>query len=384
MEQAMSTMHAADGRSFVPLVADPARSRTLPGYFYSDARVLEEEKRRIFYKTWQLAGHVTEVPSPGDYVTADIAGQSVFVMRGKDGRLAAFFNVCQHRAHELLKGKGHVRSAIVCPYHAWAYELDGSLRTARATAHMPEFDPIDYSLVPVRLEEMLGFLFVNLDSDAPPLASLVPDMIEDMRETMPWLGELVVNKKGERSEEEFGRLAANWKVLAENCLECYHCGPAHQAFTDLVDIGSYSCRVYGHWIKSHGAVNRLDNVAYKVDADAPVKINSYWHLWPNTEFGLFPGLRSLFAFSFSPFNAEETRMSGIMLTIPGEPLPKERLAYVRDVLWPEDESICKSVHRGLKSLGYRQGRFVIDPEKPGLSENAVHGFQRKYAEVMGL
>jgi choline monooxygenase len=380
----MTTMRSSDGRSFVPLAANPARSRTLPGYLYSDARVLDEEKRRIFYKSWQLAGHVTEMPEPGDYVTVDVAGQSIFVMRGKEGELSAFFNVCQHRAHELLKGKGHVKSAIVCPYHAWAYELDGTLRKARATAHMPEFDPADYSLVPVRLEEMLGFLFVNLDPEAKPLATLVPDMIEDMRQTMPWLGELVVNRQGERSEEEFGRLAANWKVLAENCLECYHCGPAHQAFTDLVDIGSYSCRVHGNWMKSHGEINKLDNRAYRVADDAPVMINSYWHLWPNIEFGIFPGQRTLFAFSFSPHGAEETRMSGIMLTMPGESPPRERLAYVRDVLWPEDESICQSVHRGLKSLGYRQGRFVIDPGEPGLSENAVHGFQRKYAEVMGL
>lgn len=380
----MTTMRSNDGRSFVPLLSDPARSRTLPGYLYSDPRVLDEERRRIFYRSWQLAGHVSELTSAGDYVTVDVAGQSVFVIRGKDGALAAFFNVCQHRAHELLAGKGNVKSVIVCPYHAWAYDLDGSLRNARATARQPEFDPKEYSLVPVRLEEMLGFLFVNLDPEAKPLATLVPDMIEDMRKTMPWIGELVVNREGERPEGELGRLQANWKVLAENCLECYHCGPAHQAFVDLVDIGTYVCSVYGNWIKSHGEVNHLENRAYDVAADAPVKVNSYWHMWPNIEFGLFPGERSLSAFSFSPFNAEETRLSGVMLTMPGAPLPKERLDYVRNVLWPEDEGICKSVHRGLKSLGYRQGRFVIDPQEPGLSENAVHGFQRKYAEVMGL
>jgi choline monooxygenase len=380
----MTTMRSADGRSFVPLSLDPARSRTLPGYLYSDPRVLEEERRRIFYKSWQLAGHVSELPNPGDYVTADIAGQSIFVIRERSGKVSAFFNVCQHRAHELLKGKGNVKSAIVCPYHAWAYELDGTLRKARATARQPEFDPKDYSLVPVRLEEMLGFLLVNLDPEAKPLTELVPDMIADMQATMPWVGELVVNREENRPQEDYGRLQANWKVLAENCLECYHCGPAHQAFTDLVDIDSYVCTVYTNWIKSHGAVNHLKNSAYDVAADAPVQVNTYWHMWPNIEFGLFPGNRSLSAFSFGPATAEETRMSGLMLTIPGESLPKERLAYVRDVLWPEDEGICKSVHRGLKSLGYRQGRFVMDPEAPGLSENAVHGFQRKYAGVMGL
>ncbi|MEZ5925371.1 MAG: aromatic ring-hydroxylating dioxygenase subunit alpha [Hyphomicrobiaceae bacterium] len=380
----MTTMRSTDGRSFVPLAVDPARSRTLPGYLYSEPRILDEERRRIFYRSWQLAGHVSELKAPGDYVTVDIVGQKVFVIRERSGKLGAFFNVCPHRAHELLKGRGNVTSAIVCPYHAWAYEFDGSLRKARATTRMPEFDPRDYSLVPVRLEEMLGFLFVNLDAEAMPISELVPDMISDMRQTMPWIGDLEVNRDCDRPEEEFGNLRANWKVLAENCLECYHCGPAHQAFTDLVDIGSYYCRVYGNWIKSHGEVNKLENKAYNVPGDAPVKVNTYWHLWPNIEFGLFPGTRTLSAFSFWPKDAETTRMSGILLTMPGDPLPMERIDYVRNVLWPEDESICESVHQGLKSLGYRQGRFVIDPEAAGLSENAVHGFQRKYAEVMGL
>ena len=216
----MTTMRSADGRSFVPLASDPSRSRTLPGYIYSDPQVLEEERRRIFYKSWQLAGHVSEVTQAGDYVTADIAGQSVFVIREKSGKLSAFFNVCQHRAHELLSGKGNVKSAIVCPYHAWAYEFDGTLRKARATVRMPEFDAKEYSLVPVRLEAMLGFLFDNLDADAKPLSELVPDMIADMQATMPWIGELQVNREGDVPREEFGRLQANWKVLAENCLEC--------------------------------------------------------------------------------------------------------------------------------------------------------------------
>lgn len=380
----MSTMRSADDRSFVALASDPARSRTLPGYLYSDPKVLDEERRRIFFKSWQLVGHVSEVAQAGDYVTADIAGQSVFVIREKSGTLSAFFNVCQHRAHELLAGKGNVKAAIVCPYHAWAYEFDGTLRKARATVRMPEFDPYEYSLVPVRLEEMLGFLFVNLDPESKPLTKLVPDMIADMKATMPWIGDLVINREGDRSGDEFGRLQANWKVLAENCLECYHCGPAHQAFTDLVDIDQYACSVYTRWIKSHGEVNNLQNSAYNVPADAPVRVNSYWHMWPNIEFGLFPGNRTLSAFSFGPGTAEETRTSSWMLTMPGEPLPKERIDYVRNVLWPEDEGICRSVHRGLKSLGYRQGRFVMDPQAPGLSENAVHGFQRMYAGEMGL
>ena len=123
------------------LSPDPQRSAALPGYLYSDPAVFAEEKRRLFYASWQIVAHESELPNPGDYVCATVVDQSLFVLRGNDGVVRAFFNVCQHRAHELLKGKGNVKSVIVCPYHAWSYELDGSLRGARATRHLPEFDP---------------------------------------------------------------------------------------------------------------------------------------------------------------------------------------------------------------------------------------------------
>ena len=123
------------------LSPDPQRSAALPGSLYSDPAVFAEEKRRLFYASWQVVAHESELPNPGDYVCASVVDQSLFVLRGHDGVVRAFFNVCQHRAHELLNGKGNVKSVIVCPYHAWSYELDGSLRGARATRHLPEFDP---------------------------------------------------------------------------------------------------------------------------------------------------------------------------------------------------------------------------------------------------
>ena len=133
------------------LTADPQRSAALPGYLYSDPAVFEREKRRLFYASWQIVAHESDLPNVGDYVCASVVDQSLFVLRGHDGVVRAFFNVCQHRAHELLAGKGNVKSVIVCPYHAWSYELDGSLRGARATRHLPEFDPQEYGLAPVRM-----------------------------------------------------------------------------------------------------------------------------------------------------------------------------------------------------------------------------------------
>ena len=366
------------------LTADPMRSAALPGYLYSDPAVFAEEKRRLFYKSWQLVAHESELPNAGDYVCATIVDQSVFALRGSDGDVRAFFNVCQHRAHELLKGKGNVKSVIVCPYHAWSYELDGSLRGARATRNLPDFDPKEYGLAPVRLERHLGFLFVNLDGEAPSLGELAGGMFADMAHDMPWLGEVAFNGNYSFNGQEETLLAANWKVMAENCLECYHCGPAHKAYADMIDVGHYALTRHGAWMKSAAPLRRGDSSAYRVNPDEPVQYNAFWHLFPNIEFGVMPGSRALSAFYFTPINAEQTRICWFILTMPGEQLAEDRLNYLGKVLWPEDAAICESVHRGLKSLGYRQGRFIASDEHSSISEINVHAFQRRYAEAMGL
>ncbi len=369
---------------FAALNADAALSATLPGYLYSSPAVLEDEKRKLFYKEWQLVGHSSQLRHPGDYLTANIVGQKLFVIRGSDGINRAFFNVCQHRAHQLLQGQGNARNAIVCPYHAWTYRMDGSLRTARGTEAMPSFNPDDYGLVPVRLEEALGFLFVNLDPEAPALTEVYAGLFEDMETALPWIGEATVITDARQGELDNYFLQANWKVLAENCLECYHCAPAHPAFVDLIEIDSYSCSSHGNWQKSYGEIRRYANKAYPVQKDAPIQHGSFWHLFPNIEFGCVPGDKVLSTFSFTPTTAERTHLQMMILAAPGSAPSQERLNYIGHVLWPEDEALCMSVHEGLQSLGYRQGRFVVHPERPGISENGVHHFQKTYAEKMAL
>ena len=370
------------------LTDDPQRSAALPGDLYSDPAVFEHEKRRLFYASWQVVAHESELPNAGDYVCATIVDQSLFVLRGNDGVVRAFFNVCQHRAHELLTGKGNVKSVIVCPYHAWSYELDGSLRGARATRHLPAFDPAEYGLTAVRMERHLGLLFVNVDGSAPPLSELAGGMFADMARDMPWLGKLRFNADysfdGSSNGQEGTLLEANWKVMAENCLECYHCGPAHKAYVDMIDVGQYTLTRHGAWMKSAAPLRRSDSTAYRVGADEPVQFNAFWHLFPNIEFGVMPGARALSVFYFVPVDAERTRICWFMLTMPGETLPEDRLNYLGKVLWPEDKAICESVHRGLKSLGYRRGRFVASEGHASISEINVHTFQRQYAEAMGL
>jgi choline monooxygenase len=239
-------------------------------------------------------------------------------------------------------------------------------------------------LAPVRLERHLGFLFVNVDGIAPPLAELAGGMFVDMAREMPWLGDVRVNGEYSFGGQGGTMLEANWKVMAENCLECYHCGPAHKAYVDMIDVGRYTLTRHGAWMKSAAPLRRGDSIAYRVRPDEPVQFNAFWHLFPNIEFGVMPGSRALSVFYFVPVNAEQTRICWFILTEPGETLSEERLNYLGKVLWAEDKAICESVHRGLKSLGYRQGRFIASDENASISEVNVHAFQRRYAEAMGL
>ena len=347
---------------------------------YNDPTIFAAERESIFFRTWQLAGHASQLREPGDFVTVQIVDQSILVIRGKDGQLRAFYNVCQHRAHELLAGCGNTRSAIVCPYHAWTFGDDGRLRAARHCMDKPGFDPAHFSLEPVRVDEALGFVFVNLDAEAPSLTDFAPGMFEDIAANVPWWDEVAVSSD---FDTEGPDLAANWKVLAENCLECYHCGPAHPAFCDFVDMQSYRCDVHTNWMRSYGELAKANNKAYDVEPGEPSQKAIYWHLWPNTELIIYPGNAAMTTFRFFPRNVESTATSSLMLLKPGDTVRPERLDYRWNVLWPEDERLCTSVHRGLRSRGYRGGYLVTNEKQHAVSEHGVAAFQANWKRWMG-
>ncbi|MDJ0574307.1 MAG: aromatic ring-hydroxylating dioxygenase subunit alpha [Xenococcaceae cyanobacterium MO_234.B1] len=371
-------------KDFQPLSEDPAQSPSLPGFFYNRSDILDAEKEKIFYKSWQIVAHVSQLDSPGDFVSAQIADENVFVIRGKDGKIRGFYNVCQHRAHELLEGQGHIEAVMVCPYHAWSYNTEGQLHSARHCGKQPNFDKANYGLVPIQVNEIMGFVFVNLDPEAQALEKLAGDMFEDMRANVPWWDEMVISPELSSQGSEGGTLDANWKVLAENCLECYHCDPSHPAYVDLIDMKTYDWELNGPWLKSFGNLKKSENKAYNVDPAEPCQVGIYWFLWPNIEISIVPGEKSLSAFTFYPVTLELTHSASIILTLPGETVKQDRIDYRWNLLWSEDVGICESVHRGLKSRGYHQGRFVIDPDLPGVSEYGAHHFQWRYAQVMGL
>ena len=362
-----------------PLVEQPEVSFTLPSSWYLDPAVYELEKERIFYRTWQYVAHVSMLPEPGDFYTLRICDENVFVIRDGGGELRAFYNICRHRAHELLEGHGNVRDRIVCPYHAWSYGLDGALEGARMSQGRPGFDRLAFGLRPVRLEVLCGCIFVNLDDSAEPLAVLAEGLEADMRQHAPYVDSLQLAGTDVLGDTE---LDAGWKVVVDNYVECYHCVPAHPAFASIIRMKTYQVDVFPYWSRQLGGDIRLQNSAYAVDPDVGNQCSAFWYLWPNTTFNIMPGSNELSVFAVRPLGIDRSYFGGHSLSDDGK-VNQERAAYVADVLTPEDIGLCESVQRGLRSRSYSQGPFIVDEARSGTAEHALHHFHRLVQDALG-
>ena len=202
---------------------------TLPFDWFSDPAIYKLEQRRIFADSWLYAGVADRVAEPGQYMTCRAGLVPVVVVRDEDMNLNAFVNICRHRATEVAQGHGQ-RMTLQCPYHAWTYGLNGCLRHAPRSEREPGFDMDDYGLLPVGVAEWGPFVFVNRNLDAPPLEAYLgrlPQILADAGIDFDRL------RYHDRSEWE---VAANWKAVVENYLECYHCPTAHPDFSKVIDV----------------------------------------------------------------------------------------------------------------------------------------------------
>ncbi|MEL7259178.1 MAG: aromatic ring-hydroxylating dioxygenase subunit alpha [Pseudomonadota bacterium] len=363
----------------LPFRADPSDSYTLPARFYHDPAIWEHEKQAIFYRSWYYAGHVSQVAEPGAFLTVRIHEQNVFVARTRQRDLKAFYNVCPHRGHELVSGTGR-KNVITCPYHAWAFDFDGTLKSARNTETVKGFDKSQFSLKEVRVEVFCGLVLVNLDADAMPFAEQMGDLESEIRHYVPSVDDL------QFAQRDTYEVEANWKVLVDNFLECYHCHPAHKDFVDLVDMGSYRT-ITSKYYSSQCAGNpkSLSNRAYSFKPGDVDFGYAGWYVWPNFTIWAYPGEANLSVLQMNPSAPERCVEFQDWFVKDGKVTDQLRDAinYQIDVLQPEDIGLCESVQKGLKSSGYNQGRFVVDAGKTELSEHAVHHFQNLVAEALG-
>jgi len=355
-----------------PVHEQPQHSYTIPSSLYLDEKIYEQEKQNIFYCNWHYAGHASQLSKTGDYLTASVADESVFIVRCQDETLRGFYNVCRHRAHQLLEGSGNTHN-IVCPYHAWSYALTGELRHARNSEKVPGFDKSEFCLQPVQVDTLCDFVFFNLDLEADSLKNQAPGLEQDLQERLPNLDQM---KPLDTFTYGPAAMAANWKVVVDNFLECYHCAPAHPDFATLFDMSSYQMETFSNWSRQLGPDTRAKNTAYALAPDSPNRSGAFWYLWPTTTINLLPGEPYLLVLSFLPLDHERTSFFGHRYGLSDNSQVDAQDHYMNTVLGPEDAALCESVQKGLKSQSYDQGRFIVDPDLSGIAEHAVHQFHR--------
>ena len=347
---------------------DPARSMSLRSGAYTDLKWAAADLEAIFARTWQWVCHVENLAKPGSYVTATVAEMPIAVVRDRDGVLRTFYNVCRHRAHELLSGSGTTRS-IVCPYHAWVYGLDGQLKGARRADRMDGFDKSEICLAQVQVEEFGGFVYVNLDPVARPLGEQAGDLAVEIDRWAPDVAQLTHAKRLTYD------VRTNWKNVIDNFLECYHCHIAHKEFVELVDMDTYEVRTHGIWSSHFAEAGKHENAAYDV-AEATVSRHAVWWLWPNTCLLRYPGRGNFMVFQVLPAGPDRTLETWDFYLETRELNGAEAQAvrFVDEVLQQQDISLVESVQRGMKTPAFDQGRIVCDPAGSGLSEHGVHHF----------
>jgi Rieske 2Fe-2S family protein len=222
---------------------------TLPGRYYTDEDIFAAEQEKIFEALWCCAVRSSELVRPGDFRTVAIGRESVLVVRSRDGALRAFLNVCRHRgARVCTEESGSVRRAFQCPYHAWTYGLDGTLIAAPNLTSMPDVDRVKFGLRPVHLREWLGYAWLSLAEEPPSFEDTVMAAATERLGTSEAIDRYQVDSLvvGRRIRYD---VRANWKLIVENFMECYHCATIHPELTDVLPefASGYAAQYYvGH------------------------------------------------------------------------------------------------------------------------------------------
>lgn len=356
---------------------------TLPRFHYLDPAAFEREKERIFFREWFCAGRGEEVPNPGDYLLLDVAGESILLVRDREGQLKAHYNVCRHRGSQLVLGvepkpsgesarvgcSGTFSSGIRCPYHAWTYNLDGTLRTAPYLEEGDAFCKEDLPLFAVDVAEWGGFVFLNLGAsgqgdDSRPRPTLEAQLGEATERVKRYpLSQLRIAK---RISYE---VAANWKVILENYNECYHCGTVHPELCKVVPAFKQKGGADLDWDRGvphkegawtftmTGTTNRKPFPGLNDDELVRHKGEL---LYPN--FMLSLSAEHAAAFTLWPHGPQRTTVICDFLFHPDEMDrpdfdPSDAVEFW-DITNRQDWVICESVQRGMRSRVFTQGFYA--------------------------
>jgi phenylpropionate dioxygenase-like ring-hydroxylating dioxygenase large terminal subunit len=336
---------------------------SLPGWIYHDREFFELEKQAIFRSSWQVVCHVSDVPRAGDYYTLDFLGESLIVVRGDDGAVRAFHNVCRHRASRLLEGpNGHCGKRITCGYHAWSYALDGRLVGIPNRAQFKGLDVARHGLAQLDLEIYMGFIFVRLAPGLPSVREMAAPYADElaayrMEELVPQGGRVSLRPR-----------AVNWKNVADNFSDGLHIPVAHPGLTRLFGQ-SYGIEAQPWIDKMWGTLRDVPSSLWSerlyqkllpsMDYLPPERqrLWTYFKLWPNVAFDIYPDQVDFM--QFLPISATETLVREIAYVHPDS---RREMRAARYLNWRinrrvslEDKVLIERVQAGMASSSYTVG-----------------------------
>jgi phenylpropionate dioxygenase-like ring-hydroxylating dioxygenase large terminal subunit len=339
----------------------------LPSFAYFSPRIYELELKRIFYSKWLPVCHVSQLPKLGDIKVQDIGNKSVIITRGEKGQLRAFHNVCRHRGSRLINQSSSLRK-ITCPYHSWTYSLDGRLLGCPEIQGFGDFYLHDYSLYPVKIEELLGFVWINLEPNCETLSSYLGDFparfLRYKMEDLVWKGTIGMYE-----------IACNWKIFVEGSNECYHCQTVHPEtlasvfrhhipFPNNEIRGPYVMFYYEHPTKN-GTIPWLRWSQATTSGAGPSEedFRRVWIPWvfPNTQFNIAPDY--VLTIQVWPDGPRHTKMISNMYvpkSLKNNRFLNQRIKLAfksNDLINRQDKGISEMVQRGIESEVFSEGAF---------------------------
>ena len=363
--------------------------RGLPGWTYHSAGLLELEKEHVFRSHWQIVGHVSDVPNPGDYLTMDVVGERALIVRGKDGVVRGFHNLCRHRGSRVVAdSQGNCKNALVCPFHGWVYNLDGTLRGAARPRSFPDLDKTEFGLVPLDLETWMGLIFIRFRKGPQPS---VAELLAPIAEEMSHYGlEEMIPTKGISTQVT----PVNWKSVRDVDNEGYHVAMAHPALQDLygstyfdepfVNGVSRSFATYNPHAGRRWSVRNYVNIA--PDADwLPENLRKAWVYYgivPNAVISVMP--ESVQFYQEFPLSTGKTMLRGATYRYADETREHAAARYLafridRDTL---AEDVQLSVWSNESMLSDAFVGFYLSDLEYGVRTH--HDHLRNLIPVMGL
>ena len=342
---------------------DIATASTLPSRLYTDPVYLELEQERIFGRTWQVAARADQLVEKGEYVVAEVAGESIVIVRDTD-RLRAYHNICLHRAGPVASGCGK-RQTLQCRYHGWTYALDGSLLRAPEMEGTQHFRAEEMRLLPVQVTAFGPLVLVNLDTKAAPLA----DFLEDIPERTAKFG---LDRMRYVTSRRWS-VACNWKVYVDNYLEGYHLPVVHPGLHKELDYDQYRVEPHRWWSLQHAPLRpvRAGDTSRTYTPRVEGEEAQYYWLFPNLMLNVYQGQlqlnlvlpdgpdRTTVIFDWFSSQAPESAATDPQWT---------RMLAFSDEIQEEDIGICEAVQKNLRSRVYERGRYSAT------RENGVHHF----------